>query len=149
MAATAIRSVQANGHFMTREKCYFTKCWWYSVLLRYRRNVSILKVSPKDKAMYRWEEWLSVMIGTRSLLPVLALSVYDLSFSIQAYWCCCRLSSFHRWGSPIHNSGNSNDDGGMVVICSDCHLIIHSKPCCFPHHHPHWELHPVSRQWFQ
>ena len=35
-----------------------------------------------------------------------------------------------------------------MAVCFDCHLILHSKSCRFPHHHPHWKLHPVSRQRF-
>ena len=80
----------------------------------------------------------------------LLLNVYDFRVSINTCWCSFILfASFHRWGSPIHNSGYPNDDGGLVAICFDCHLILHSKPCCFPHYHPHWKLHPVSRQRFR
>lgn len=82
------------------------------------------------------------------LVALFRIECVGLQF-LKTYWWCCHFSSFHRWGSTIHNFGNPNDDGGLVVICSDCHLILYSKSCRFPHYHPHWELHPVSRHRFQ
>lgn len=53
----------------------------------------------------------------------------------------------HRRRGTLYDIGNPNDDGRLVALRLDCHLILHSKSCGFPYHHSHWELHSVS--WHQ
>lgn len=51
-----------------------------------------------------------------------------------------------RWRGALHHAGHPDDDGLLVDVRPDCHLLVHGQPRSLPHHHTHRELHTVSVQ---
>lgn len=64
-----------------------------------------------------------------------------LSLCFNTFFCSSFLC---RRRGAVYHAGHTDDDGGLVDVCSHCHLLVHGQPSSLPHHHAHRELHTVS-----
>lgn len=53
-----------------------------------------------------------------------------------------------RWRGALHHSGNKDDDGCLVDVCSYCHFLIYCQSSSLSYHHTYRELYTVSIQQF-
>ncbi|KAG5841447.1 hypothetical protein ANANG_G00199600, partial [Anguilla anguilla] len=67
-----------------------------------------------------------------------------LHHPLQLHVVRLRLLRPARRRGPVHHPGDPDDDGGVVALRTDRHLLLHGQPGGLPDHHPHRELHPVS-----
>lgn len=64
----------------------------------------------------------------------------SLFFSLLFSYFCC------RWRGALHHPSYKDDDGGLVDVCSNCHILIYCQSSSFPHNHAYREFYTVSIQ---
>lgn len=61
-----------------------------------------------------------------------------LSFFMSFFLFLC------RWRGAIHHISYKDDDGCLVDVCFNCHLLIYCQSCSLSYHHTDRKLHTVS-----
>lgn len=142
-----------SGHFYLSTQDVPKIGFW--CLCRWAYRFSSLQFLPLYSAMWSVNPniiFQDVLCCFNSFCPAAISCLYVLMWYLWSLFCYCAFfkHSFFlflcRWRGTIHHISYKDDDGCLVDVCFNCHLLIYCQSCSLSHHHTDRKLHTVSIQ---